>query len=490
MTSAAILRPGARPAIPTYESMGVRTLINCRGTYTIISGSLALSEAAQAMSEATRQYVHMDELMDRVGAWLAERTGAEWGLITAGCAAALCQVTAACVAGADPEKMARLPDCTGMKNEVITQACHRHVYDHAIRMVGVHMVVVVTRADLEAAISDRTAMFAFFGDAADRGQISLRDMADIGHCHGIPILVDAAAERPDVPNRYLEDGADAVAYSGGKCLRGPQATGLVLGRKDLLQAAYLHGAPHHALGRPMKVGKEEIMALLAAVELWLCRDHEAEWAMWGRMLQHIAEVVTPIPTIRTEIVQPGRSNVAPMLSIYWDTTHVPIASREVQRRLVQGTPSIEMPLRGEEGVSVMPYMMEPGEEQIVAQRLREILEDAVGHGPLASPSAVPASVNVAGNWTIHIRFLRGEACHAVTLEQDGDRLTGRYRGQFSTSDVQGSVHGTEIEMRAALRHETSSASYAYTGRVEGDSMRGTVELGEYWTAEWSAERVG
>ncbi len=489
MTSAVILRPGSSPAIPTYESICTRTLINCQGTYTILSGSLALPEVVQAMSDATRQYVHMDELMNHVGTWLAERTGAEWGLVTDGCAAALCQVTAACVAGTDPEKMARLPDCTGMKNEVLVQSDHRHVYDHAMRMVGAKMVEVVTQAELEGGISDRTAMFAFLGDASDRGQISLRDMAEIGHGYGIPTLVDAAAERPDVPNRYLRDGADAVAYSGGKCLRGPQAAGLVLGRKELLQAAYLHGAPHHGLGRPMKVGKEEIMGLLAAVEMWLHRDHEAEWKRWEGMLHHIAEGVTSIPTVRTEIVQPGgRSNVAPTLSIRWDTSHVPITSREAQRRLAEGTPSIEIPLRGE-GLSVMPYMMEPGEEQILAQRLREILTDAVAHGQITS-SAVPAAVNVTGTWTIHLRFLREEARHAVTLEQEGDRLSGRLRGQFSTSDVQGTVRGTEIEMRTVLRHEASSVSYTYTGKVEGDAMSGSVDLGEYGTAEWTAKLGG
>ena len=238
----------------------------------------------------------------------------------------------------------------------------------------------------------------------------------------------------------------------------------------------------------MKVGKEEIMGLLAAVEMWLHRDHEAEWKMWEDMLHHIAEGVTSIPTVRTEIVQPGgRSNVAPTLSIQWDTARVPIASREVQRRLAEGTPSIEIPLRGE-GLSVMPYMMEPGEEQIVAQCLREILTDAVAHDQIPS-SAVPAAVNVTGSWTIHLRFLRGEARHAVTLEQDGDLLSGRVRGQFSTSDVQGTVRGTEIEMRAVLRHEASSVSYTYTGKVEGDAMRGTAGLGEYWTAEWTARRV-
>ncbi|MDE2810159.1 MAG: aminotransferase class V-fold PLP-dependent enzyme, partial [Gemmatimonadota bacterium] len=262
-------------AYPTYESLGVRPLINCQGTYTIISGSLILPEVRQAMVEASKQYVHLDELMEAVGARIGELMQCEWGLITNGCAAALCQVTAACVAGTDHEKMARLPDTTGMKNQVIVQPSHRHVYDHAVRMVGVEMVEVETLAELNAALSDRTAMLLVFGDAAERGPISVADMAAAGLRHGVPTFVDAAAERPDAPNWYLEQGADAVAYSGGKCLRGPQASGLVLGRKELLQAAFLNGAPHHALGRPMKAGKEEIMGLLAAVEQWVVRDHAA-----------------------------------------------------------------------------------------------------------------------------------------------------------------------------------------------------------------------
>ena len=260
-------------AYPTYESLGVRPLINCEGTYTIISGSLILPEVRQAMVEASKQYVHLDELMEAVGARIGELMQCEWGLVTNGCAAALCQVTAACVAGTDREKMARLPDTTGMKNQVLVQPSHRHVYDHAVRMVGVEMVEVETLAELDAALSDRTAMLLVFGDAAERGPISVADMAAAGHKHGVPTFVDAAAERPDAPNWYLEQGADAVAYSGGKCLRGPQASGLVLGRKELLQAAFLNGAPHHALGRPMKAGKEEIMGLLAGVEQWVVRDH-------------------------------------------------------------------------------------------------------------------------------------------------------------------------------------------------------------------------
>ena len=360
---------------PTYESIGVRPLINCRGTFTIISGSVILPEVREAIVLASQRYVNIDELMEAVGVRIAELMDCEWGLITDGCAAALCQVTAACVAGSDPEKMIRLPDTTGMKNEVIVQTCHRNVYDHAIRMVGVKMIEVDTKAELEAALNDRTAMLFVFGDAEERGQITTKEMADIGHEHGIPTFVDAAAERPDVPNWYLEQGADAVAYSGGKCLRGPQASGLVLGRKDLLQAAFLNGAPHHALARPMKAGKEEIMGLLAAVEQWIKRDHKAEWKDWERRLEVITDAVKDFDSVTTTIRQRGRSNVAPVLEINWDVERVGSSGTEVASQLSAGEPRIE--LNGNaNGISIMPYMMEEGEDKIVADQLGAILNSS------------------------------------------------------------------------------------------------------------------
>lgn len=373
--------------IPTYESLGVRPLINCKGTYTIISGSLMLPEVREAMMLAATRYVDLDELMEAVGKRLGELMGAEWGLVTCGCAAALCQVTAACVAGDDPEKMARLPDTTGMKNEVIVQRSHRHVYDHAIRMVGVRLIEVETMEELTKALSERTAMFAFFGDAADRGRISLAEMVEVGRKHGIPTFVDAAAERPDVPNRYLVEGADAVAYSGGKCLRGPQSSGLVLGRKDLLKTAFLNGAPHHSLGRPMKVGKEEIMGLLTAVEMWVRRDHQAEWREWERRLDFIAQRLRSIPSLRTSIRLPGRSNVAPVLEVVWDVRVLEIRGERVQRLLSEGEPRIEL-FGNESGVSIMPYMMEPGEEIVVAERLWEVLVSSGRHNLQRTPSRV------------------------------------------------------------------------------------------------------
>ena len=361
-----------RMQFPTYASLGVRPLINCKGTYTIISGSLILPEVRQAMVEASKCYVNLDELMEAVGTRIGELMECEWGLVTNGCAAALCQITAACVAGTDPEKMARLPNAEGMRNEVLVQPSHRHIYDHAVRMVGVKIMEVETRADLLAALSERTAMLLVFGDAAERGQISVAEMAEIGRQHGIPTFVDAAAERPDVPNWYLEQGVDVVGYSGGKCLRGPQSSGLVLGRKELLQAAFLNGAPHHALGRPMKVGKEEIMGLLAAVEQWVLRDHEAEWQVWEQCLAVIADAVGAFPFAESQVNQPGRSNVAPTLAVNWDRDRWPISGIELADQLAAGEPRIEI-FSSENGFSVNPYMMEAGEEEIVARRIGEVL---------------------------------------------------------------------------------------------------------------------
>jgi L-seryl-tRNA(Ser) seleniumtransferase len=357
---------------PTYEKIGLRPLINCKGTYTIISGSVLLPEVRAALVEASKRYIHLDELSEAVGARLAELMQCEWGLVTNGCAAALCQITAACVAGTDPEKMIRLPDTAGMKNEVIVQRRHRHTYDHAVRMVGVRLVEVDTLAELEAAVNENTAMLLLFGDAADRGEISIAQMAAVGKANGIRSFVDAAAERPDVPNRYLADGVSAVGYSGGKCLRGPQSSGLVLGEKTLLQAAFLNGAPHHALARPMKASKEEVMGLLAAVEMWVRRDHDAEWKEWERRLEFVSDAVKDLESVTLEVSQPGRSNMAPVLRIHWDAAALGVDGAGVAGELSQGEPRIEV-FHGDSSISVNPYMMEEGEEQIVAPRLRQIL---------------------------------------------------------------------------------------------------------------------
>ncbi|AWT60315.1 MAG: D-glucosaminate-6-phosphate ammonia lyase [Candidatus Moanabacter tarae] len=360
---------------PTYESIGVRPLINCKGTITMVGGSIMLPTVIDAMNDAAKCYVNLEELMEAVGARIAELMQCEWGLVTTGCAAALCQITAACVAGTDPEKIALLPDTTGMKNEVLVQPTHHHGYEHAVRMVGVRMIEVRDLEELKSAINDRTAMLLLFGDASDRGTISVRDTAQVGRDHGVPTFVDAAAERPDVPNWYLSEGADAVAYSGGKCLRGPQSSGFVLGRKNLLQAAFMNGSPHQSIGRPMKASKEETMGLLAAIEQWFIRDHNMEWKLWESWLGIIAQSATIFDFVTASIRPPGRSNVAPVLSIEWSHEILGISGEEVSHRLSRGEPRIEVNSH-EKGISIMPYMMEDGEAEIVAQRLAQILKEA------------------------------------------------------------------------------------------------------------------
>ncbi len=364
--------------ITTYESIGVRPVVNCWGTMTILSGSLMLPEVKAAMDEAGRHYVHMDELMEGAGRRLAELTGAEWGIVTSGAAGAIAAGTAACLAGADPEKMAMLPDTTGMRNEVLVHRSHRVVYDRSAWMTGAKMVEVSSAADMDAKAGDRTAMIFVLGEVLDNGAIKLEEIIAIGKKKGIPVFVDAAAERPDMPNIYLRAGADLVAFSGGKCLRGPQSAGLLLGRKDLCRAAFLNISPHHGFGRPMKVGKEEVIGVLTALDMWVNhRDHEAERKEFNRRLAYIAKAVTKFPGVSAEVVQPTtRSNVAPHLVINLDREKVRLTPNDVHKKLLEGTPRIWMPPSGG-GLSIMSYMMEKGDEVVVAKRLTEIFKSAV-----------------------------------------------------------------------------------------------------------------
>jgi len=365
-------------SIPTYESIGARPIINCMGTLTNRGGSLMLPEVMMAMEEANKHYVRMDDLMAAVGKRLGELTGAEWGCVTSGCAGAMFASTCACITGGDTEKMLRLPDTTGMKNEVIVPKDQRHIYDRSIWMTGAKMIEVETAEDMEKAVSDRTCMLDVWSEVLGSSKIKLDDIVRIGKKHGIPVMVDAAAERPDAPNVYIKAGADLVCYSGGKCLRGPQSAGILLGRKDLVQAAFLNIAPHHAIGRPMKVGKEEIMGALAAVEMWINgRDHDAEWKEFERKLAHISSSISTIPSVATEVIPPSRpSNNAPRLSITWDRETVKISPTEVGDQLYNGDPAIEISASGR-GLSIMSYMLEEGDEIPVGRRLNEVLSAAV-----------------------------------------------------------------------------------------------------------------
>ncbi|MDA2930080.1 hypothetical protein MYX84_09065 [Acidobacteria bacterium AH-259-O06] len=491
----------AAPAAPerkkgpeVYRSLGVRPLINCKGTYTIITGSLTLPEVKRAMEEASRYYVHLDELMDAVGRRLAELTRTEWGIVTAGCSAAETLATCACVAGANPENIQRLPNLDGLKDEVIIPRYSRNVYDHAVRMVGVKLVTVDNMQELEAAFGAQTAMVYILACPDDAGPFGLEPIAKVARRKGVPVFVDAAAEDL-TPEVHLGRGADLVAYSGGKAIRGPQCAGLLLGRKDLCQAAWVNSAPHHAFGRSLKVGKEEIMGMLAAAEMWYKRDHKAEWKSWESWLGEIARQVKKVSAVSTEVLQPGSlSNRSPRLEIKWDGSSLGISGEEVYEQLLNGDPRIILARAtggyGEgmekSSVQIMPWMMQSGEEKIVASRLYEVLSDPPKIDRPAQPRAQPA--DVAGRWDVQLEFTLGKDDHIFFFEQEGERLVGTHLGRTLVGGLKGRVEGNEIDFQSSQPYEGTRLPFRFTGRVQGDSIYGAVDLGEYGQARWMARR--
>ena len=473
-----------------YKSIGVRPLINARGTFTIITGSQTLPEVKRAMDQASRGFVNMDELMDGVGARLAEISGAEWGIVTAGCAAALTHLTAAAIAGGNPERMQRVPNLAGLKSEVIVPAYSRNQYDHAIRMLGVKLIEVRSKEELEAAFNSRTAMAYILAGGQDDGPLGTRVVAEACKRRGVPLVVDAAAEILTLkPNVHLDRGATAVAYSGGKCIRGPQAAGMVLGEKKWLQAAWINSAPHHAFGRSLKVGKEEIMGMLAAVEMWIKRDHKAEWAMWESWLNHIAASVKRVNGVTATLRQPSAdlSNRTPNLLIQWDPAKLGLSGQDAFRHLLDTEPRINLANSSPNSVSVVPYQMQAGDEKVVAERLHAVLSNPPKKAP--EPPAAAPSINVAGVWEVKLDFQYGSAAHRVSLEQhDGGRLVGMHHGEFAAGNLNGTVAGNRVRFTSSLPTEGSRVSFQFDGTEQGGKLAGTVALGEYGEARWSAER--
>jgi L-seryl-tRNA(Ser) seleniumtransferase len=483
-----------QPPGDIYETIGVRPLINCKGTFTIITGSLTLPEVKKAMDEASKSFVHLDELMEAVGRRLSSLTGAEWGIVTAGCSAALTLATCACLAGGSPEKVQRLPDLRGMEDEVVIPNWSRNVYDQAIRMLGVRIITPDSLESLETALGPRTAMVYILAGSDDTGKFGLEAIARIARRFGVPVLVDAAAENL-TPQVHFRRGADLVGYSGGKALRGPQCAGLLLGRKDLCQAAWIHSAPHHAFGRSLKVGKEEIMGMLAAVETWYQRDHDGEWKTWESWLGEIAREVEKIGGVRTEVVLPDSlSNRTPSLRVSWDGLCLGVSGQEVFDSLLQGNPRIHVhsstgtrrQSMDKSSVTVVAWMMQPGQATVVAKALHQALST-----PRPGPTAPlgPPSADVSGRWEADLTFCRGGESHTLFFEQSAGKLSGTHYGELLKGRLEGWLEGDEIDFRSVQPLEGNELGFHFHGKLQGDSMSGTVNLGEYGRASWTARRA-
>jgi L-seryl-tRNA(Ser) seleniumtransferase len=381
-----------------YTRIGVRPLINARGTWTYLSGSLELPEVRQAKQEAALHFVDLFELQRGVGKRLAELSGAESGMVTSGAAGAMAAATAACIAGSDPKKIWQLPDTTGLKGEVVMFG-GRSAFDSAIRLAGGRLVTTGTHDELGRAINDKTAMVY----TTALGERREKAVAITKHA-GVPMLLDDAAGIPPIENLslYARMGIDLYTFSGGKGLAGPQCSGLLLGRKDLIEAALANCCPWEgAVCRAMKVGKEEIMGCLAAVEAWKNKDLNALDKEWTARVNRIARVVETVDGVTTDIGIPQGGNRYPTLTVQWDPTVFAFSITDCVRELSEGEPRIEVlssnnpsmvPAvhEGDENggaaggkrepspdrLRIVPSTLQPGEDVIVGKRLRAILAAA------------------------------------------------------------------------------------------------------------------
>jgi L-seryl-tRNA(Ser) seleniumtransferase len=455
------------------------------------------------MAEASRWFVNLDELMEAAGRRLAELTLAEWGIVTCGSAAAVALGTAACVAGNDPLKMLRLPFTGGMVDRVLMPKSQRFAYDQAVRMIGCRIVEVETRADLDKALDEPVALVVLLGKLEHCGPLRLEDFAAAAQPRHIPIMVDAASEHLERPSPWLVRGADLVVYSGGKFLRGPQTSGLLLGRKALVEAAWRNASPHQALGRPMKVSKEDIVGAVAAVEHWFAaRDREAERRQWYADLALIAERIGRLPGAATHIVEPEGVDLVPRLKLSWDRWHYPTDGLDLRQRVLDGEPRIMLDDNSatENEIEIDPFQLQPGEAAAVAAAVVAALRASECEEPRA---VRPSQLEVAGEWELRLYFLHGARVHRLTIGQSGCELSGRHEAPGFGGPLVGWLEDNTVQLLFTLRFEASTLSYHFDGEIRDGEIRGAAVLGaandhhggivnrsQFGVGRWRARRIG
>ncbi|HTT23247.1 MAG TPA: aminotransferase class V-fold PLP-dependent enzyme [Candidatus Sulfotelmatobacter sp.] len=364
-----------------YEELGVTTVINCQGTMTMLGGSVLRPELEAVMAMAGKHFVSIPDLEVAAGKRITEMLKLPDGysaLVTSGAAAAIQSGLAGILTGDNETLIRQLPDLTGMKSEVIIQKSHRNPFDHQLRSTGIKLIEIETRDDLRQVVNDRTAMMHFSNFANADGQIKVDEWVKLAKQYNIPCMNDAAADTPPVSHLwdYANMGYDLITFSGGKAIRGPQCAGLLVGRKDLVAYALLNNSPHEdTLGRSQKVGKEEIIGMVKALELYLKEDHDALAREWQASLKRISQELTKIPGVSTEYFTPDIANHVPHMRITWDS-RVSIEPREVSKLLRNSKPSIVIGGgEGKPGLGMCSFMLQPGEDKIVADRLAHVLRE-------------------------------------------------------------------------------------------------------------------
>lgn len=372
----------AFPKRDLFRELGLRTFINAAGNYTVMTGSLMPEEVMDAMYASSKKYVMLDEVQDKVGEKIAEICHAEAAFVTAGCWSALVLGMAGVLTGMDNRKVKRLPVLAGtdLKSEVIVQKSHAIGYEQGLVHAGVSIVTVQTRAELERAISEKTAMLWFLNREAPKGEIQHEEWIQLGRKYNLPVMIDIAADVPPVENlwKFNDMGFDLVAISGGKAMCGPQSAGILMGKKDLIAAARLNANPRSGVGRGQKVNKEEIIGMYVALEKYVNKDHAKEWTLWERKIAYINNALKPIPGVTTDVIVPPIDNHTPSLKISWDPGKIKWSSEELRDKLRFGNPSIEVISWEEKNtIRITVFMLQPGEEKAVAGRISQELKNGL-----------------------------------------------------------------------------------------------------------------
>src|SRR5881398_1086586 len=364
-----------------YEELGVTTVINCEGTMTMLGGSLPHPELEAVMMQAGRHFVSIPELEVAAGNKIAEMLKLPEGytaLVTSGAAAAMQSGLAGILTGSSETYIKQLPDLTGLKSEVIIQKTHRNPFDHQLRATGVKLIEIETREQLHRAVSDRTAMLHFTNFANAAGQIKVDEWPKLAKQYNVPCMIDAAADTPPVSHLwdYANMGYDLITFSGGKAMRGPQCAGMLIGREDLVHYALLNNSPYEdTLGRGQKVGKEEIVGMIKALELYLAEDHDALAREWQRRLETVSRQITKIPGVSTAFFTPEIANHVPHMQITWDPGHINLTPTDASKILRSSKPSnVIGGGEGKPGLKMNSFMLQPGEEKIVAEQLVKLFK--------------------------------------------------------------------------------------------------------------------
>jgi len=379
LASESVFAEPPSPARDLFKELGVTRVINAGVTMTFLSGSLMMPETMEAINSTAHDFANMYELQDKVGAKIAEMLHCEAAMVTSGAACALLLGTAAAITGTDQEKIKLLPNLPSPRPEVIMQKSHRYLFDQAVTTTGAKIIEVEGNDEMEKAFNSNTVLALFF-NAAGSSSVTREDFVSICKKHNIPSFIDAAADVPPVENlfKYQKMGFDLVTFSGGKMIRGPQSAGLLFGRKDLIEAAKLNHSPHEApIGRPMKVNKEEMFGMYAALKSYIERDHKKEWQDWLNRISRIKSQLETIGSVKGEThVEPGPANAFPSLHLTWDQQKVKTTPKDVLEQLKNGTPSI-VANGNDQVLNIGVVLLRPDQVDIVAKRVKQILTKAV-----------------------------------------------------------------------------------------------------------------